>query len=103
MDSGIIPDFGPAWATAWEKAKVKVRLNSHSNLEGNVVVLTATYTLRHALSSIIMAMVATMLKYPQIAQFSLDEKVSVTTGIGWMAGRCAVRVTLNLFRGCYKL
>ena len=62
MDSGIIPDFGPAWATAWEKAKVKVRLNGQnrdSNLEGNIVVLTATYT---HMSSIIMAMVATMLK-----------------------------------------
>ncbi|EAU87685.2 cellulose-binding beta-glucosidase [Coprinopsis cinerea okayama7 len=45
-DSGVIPNFGPAWQRAYEKAKAKV------------------------------------------ATFSLLEKANVTTGIGWMRGRC---------------
>ncbi|EDR09330.1 glycoside hydrolase family 3 protein [Laccaria bicolor S238N-H82] len=42
----MIPDFGPAWATAYEKAKAK------------------------------------------LAGFTLEEKVNVTTGVGWANGRC---------------
>ncbi|KIK00093.1 glycoside hydrolase family 3 protein [Laccaria amethystina LaAM-08-1] len=45
-NSPVIPDFGPAWATAYEKAKAK------------------------------------------LAGFTLEEKVNVTTGVGWANGRC---------------
>ncbi|KAJ3513390.1 hypothetical protein NLJ89_g2974 [Agrocybe chaxingu] len=41
-----LPNFGPAWVAAWEKAKAK------------------------------------------IANFTLDEKVNVTTGVGWEGGLC---------------
>jgi beta-glucosidase len=32
---------------------------------------------------------------PQVAQFSLEEKVNVTTGIGWGGGRCVVRLYIK--------
>ncbi|KAF9007054.1 glycoside hydrolase family 3 protein [Cyathus striatus] len=44
--STLIPDFGPAWASAHEKARNK------------------------------------------ISNFTLEEKVSIATGVGWMNGRC---------------
>jgi hypothetical protein len=31
--------------------------------------------------------------FHQIAGLTLDEKVSITTGVGWMNGRCIVRST----------
>ncbi|KAI9432198.1 beta-glucosidase [Lactarius indigo] len=43
---GLVPDFGPAWTSAYEKAKAKV------------------------------------------ATFTLDQKVNITTGVGWQDGRC---------------
>ncbi|KAF8958580.1 glycoside hydrolase family 3 protein [Flammula alnicola] len=46
VGDAVIPDFGPAWAAAYEKAKTKV------------------------------------------AGFTLEEKVSVATGVGWQGGRC---------------
>ncbi|KAF9451014.1 glycoside hydrolase family 3 protein [Macrolepiota fuliginosa MF-IS2] len=46
VGSSVVPDFGPAWNTAYSKAKAKV------------------------------------------AAFSLEEKVSIATGVGWMNGRC---------------
>ncbi|KAH9028191.1 beta-glucosidase [Lactarius pseudohatsudake] len=42
----LVPDFGPAWTSAYEKAKAKV------------------------------------------ATFTLDQKVNITTGVGWQDGRC---------------
>ncbi|PIL26516.1 hypothetical protein GSI_12274 [Ganoderma sinense ZZ0214-1] len=46
VGSELIPDFGPAWAAAREKAKTLV------------------------------------------ASFSLEQKANVSTGVGWMGGRC---------------
>ncbi|CAA7264066.1 unnamed protein product [Cyclocybe aegerita] len=46
VGSRAIPNFGPAWASAWSKAEAK------------------------------------------IANFTLEEKVSVTTGVGWQNDRC---------------
>ncbi|KAI9434675.1 beta-glucosidase [Lactarius indigo] len=43
---GLVPDFGPAWTSAYGKAKAKV------------------------------------------ATFTLDQKVNITTGVGWQDGRC---------------
>ena len=46
MGSELVPDFGPAWASARAKAKKLV------------------------------------------SSFSLEQKVNVSTGVGWMGGRC---------------
>ncbi|EEB95818.1 hypothetical protein MPER_05155, partial [Moniliophthora perniciosa FA553] len=46
VGAAAIPNFGPAWEAAYEKAKAR------------------------------------------IADFTLEQKVNVTTGVGWMGGRC---------------
>jgi beta-glucosidase len=42
----------------------------------------------------------------QVATFSLEEKVNVTTGVGWMKGACVVRVLdelmLLIHRSCKR-
>ena len=32
----------------------------------------------------------------QISKFSLEEKVNISTGVGWTGGRCVVRISLHL-------
>lgn len=66
VGSSLIPDFGPAWDAAYRKAKSKVRRMT--------IIITGAW-------------------FPwKISSFSLGEKVSVTTGVGWMNGRCVVNL-----------
>ena len=70
VGSSVIPDFGPAWDIAYKKAEAKVRCTT---IIKNNVPSSLTFS-------------------SKISSFSLEEKVSVATGVGWMNGRCVVNL-----------
>jgi len=79
----VVLDFGPAWAAAYKKAKAKVRLGFFLSFFKTVynVCVHRLFEVQHNDIKYLPAL-------SQIKHFTLEEKVSVTTGVGWMNGRC---------------
>jgi len=81
VGSSVIPDFGPAWDIAYKKAKAKVRCMT--------VIKIMYYHHRHSVNF-----------SSKVSLFSLEEKVSVATGVGWMNGRCVVNLEYSWKSKC---
>jgi beta-glucosidase len=74
-DPQIVPDFAPAWATAYEKAK---------NLVCEFSRITSIFNFRHPLNVL-----------TQISDYTIEEKVNITTGVGWANGLCVGNIPPN--------
>jgi hypothetical protein len=89
----LVPDFAPAWASAYEKAKVKVgNLASGSCYALEHVHPIYAECIRHVECNTLprspdFAFYLILSRF-KIATFTLEQKVNITTGVGAAVGRC---------------
>jgi beta-glucosidase len=84
-DPQIVPDFAPAWSAAYQKAKDLVSASILLSIFVILLLVLLLETPRHVLNIL----------GTQISDYTIEEKVNITTGVGWANGLCVGNIPPN--------